>query len=160
MGRSFIWCPANRDLSPMLDQSSDPSRFTRVDLENLEISLVLRASGNAEAFPESKCLCLNFEVRGVCSIKTPVSKSFRPRGFFVRNPRHPAKTCDVTPVFSITYAHAIARGVSLLPAPPIEKADTNAASGAQISRKSRPNQRHPRSGLYGAFPSNERFPER
>ena len=93
------------------------------------------------------------------AIETPVSKSFRPRGFFVRKPRHPAKTRDVTPVFSATYAHAVARAVSLLPTPPIEKANANAASGAQISGKSRPNQRHPGSGLYGAFPSLKRFPE-
>jgi hypothetical protein len=55
--------------------------------------------------PESKCLCLNFEVRDVRSIETPVSKSFRPRGFFVRKPRHAAKKRDVTPVFlRLTFA--------------------------------------------------------
>jgi hypothetical protein len=110
-------------------------------------------------FPANhECLCFCFEEGWVRSIKTPVSKSFRPRGFFVRNPRHPAKTRDVTPVFSATYAHALARAVSLPPTPLIENSDAGTASGAQIYRKSRPNQRHPRSGLYGAFPSRERFP--
>ncbi len=93
------------------------------------------------------------------SIETPVSKSFRPRCFFVRNPRHPAETRHVTPVFSVTYDHAATGAVSLLPTPPMEKADAGAASGAQISGKSRPNQRHAGSGLDGAFPSRERFPE-
>jgi hypothetical protein len=129
-----------------------------IDRENRQISSYFHSSDTAGAFPGSKCLCLNFEVRDVRSIKTPVSKSFRPRGFFVRNPRHPAKTRDVTPVFSATYAHAAARAVSLPPTPPIEKDAVRANSGAQISGKSRPNQRHAGSGLYGAFPSRERFP--
>jgi hypothetical protein len=105
-----------------------------------------------------ECLCFCFEEGWVRSIEPPVSKSFRPRGFFVRGPRHPAKTRDVTPVFPATYAHAAARGLSLPPTPPIEKVAVGTASGAQISGKSRPNQRHAGFGLYGAFPSRERFP--
>jgi hypothetical protein len=85
-----------------------------------------------------------------------VSKSFRPRGFR-RKPRHPAKTRDVTPVFSVTYAHAAARAVSLQPTPPIEKANANAVSGAQISGKSRPNQRHPDPGYMGRSPRESVF---
>lgn len=104
----------------------------------------------------------NLEVVGsnpAPAIETPVSKSFRPRGFFVRGPRHPAKTRDVTPVFSATYAHAVARAVSLPPTSPVEKSAAGAATGAQISGKSRSNQRHAGSGTFGAFPSLKRFPK-
>jgi len=87
-----------------------------------------------------------------------VSKQFRPRGFFMREPRHPAKTRDVTPVFSATYAHTATAGVSLPSTPQVEKTDAVAEPGARNSRKSRPHQRHPGSGLYGASGSLERFP--
>jgi len=135
-----------------------PARPHGADAENRDFSSVFEPSGIAEAFSESKCLCLNFEVRVVRSIETPVSKIFRPRGFFMRDPRHPAKTRDVTPVFSATYAHTAAAGVSLPPTPQVEKTDADAEPGARNSRKSRPHQRHPGSGLYGASGSLERFP--
>jgi len=86
-----------------------------------------------------------------------VSKQFRPRGFFTREPRHPAKARDVTPVFSATYAHTTAAAVSLPPTPHVEKTDADAEPGARNSRKSRPHQRHLGSGLYGASGSLERF---
>jgi len=121
------------------------------------MSSILQPSEIAQEFSESKCLCLNFEVRGVRSTYPGVETFFDPGFFFVRKLRHPAKTPDVTPLFSVTYAPASA--VSLLPTPPIGKANAGAASGAQISRKSRPNQRHAGFGLYRAFPSRERFPE-
>jgi hypothetical protein len=93
------------------------SGFTKSDSENRQIFPVLQPSAIADAFSESKCICLYFEIRDVRSIETPVSKSFRPRGVSVRKPRHPAQTRDVTPVFSVAYAHAAAGGVSL---PPME----------------------------------------
>ena len=102
----------------------------------------------------------NLEVVGsnpAPAIETPVSKRFRPRGFFVREPRHPAKSRDVTPVFSATYAHTATAGVSLPPTPQVEKTDSGAKPGARNSRKSHPHQRHPGSGLYGASGSLERF---
>jgi len=68
----------------------------------------------------------------------------------MREPRHPAKTRDVTPVFSATYAHTATAGVSLPPTPYVENPDAVAEPGARNSRKSRPHQRHPGSGLYGA----------
>jgi len=82
---------------------------------------------------------------------------FRPRGFFMREPRCPAKTRDVTPVFSATYAHIATAGVSLPPTPQVEKNDAGAEPGARNSRKSRPHQRHLGSGLYGASGSLEHF---
>jgi len=144
----LLRCPGDR---------RGPARSHGVDAENRHFSSVFEPSGIAEAFSESKCLCLNFEVRVVRSIEAPVSKLFRPRGFFVREPRHPAKTRDVTPVFSDTYAHTATTGVSLPPIPHVEKTDAGAAPGARNSRKSRPQQRHPGSGLYGASGSLERF---
>ena len=43
------------------------ARSHGVDAENLRFSSVFEPSGIAEAFSESKCLCLNFEVRVVRS---------------------------------------------------------------------------------------------
>lgn len=63
-----------------------------------------------------------FEQGWFHTIEAPVSKSFRSRFFFVRKPRNPAKTRDVTPVFSATYVHAAAVGLSLPPTHALEMA--------------------------------------